>query len=461
MTKSTKIKREDGPRNEQRRRFMETTAKFGVTAALVVGAAGALTSSEAAAQTAKEEKARQSDAKWTMTIGTAYRIGTTRSYPIMQLNFKENIQNLTRGQVYVKLTPAGQLGVGTKLAEKVQSGTIQAAQHSLSNFAPFASAVDLINLPYWCGENQKFVNLVTSAVWEQEVNSRVKAKGFKPLFYFCIDPRTAAKRRGLGDEPFRTPQDLQGIKFRVPGSKILQQFYRLLGANPTPVAWGETPSAIKQGVADALDPAVEALYAFGFKDILSWVTFNRSVPDSQVYSCNLEWFEGLPADVYRLLGANPTPVAWGETPSAIKQGVADALDPAVEALYAFGFKDILSWVTFNRSVPDSQVYSCNLEWFEGLPADVREGIDFASEVTFQQNLAQVPASRAFAMAEMGKAGVQFYVPTADELGQWMEAAGHQRKEWDEWKVELGGSKANFDKLLAAANTQGKYFVHDV
>ena len=218
MTKSTKNKREDGPRNEERRRFMETTAKFGVTAALVVGAAGALTSSEAAAQTAKEEKARQSDAKWTMTIGTAYRIGTTRSYPIMQLNFKENIQNLTRGQIYVKLAPAGQLGVGTKLAEKVQSGTIQAAQHSLSNFAPFASAVDLINLPYWCGENQKFVNLVTSAAWEQEVNSRVKAKGFKPLFYFCIDPRTAAKRRGLGDEPFRTPQDLQG--HQVPGAGL-------------------------------------------------------------------------------------------------------------------------------------------------------------------------------------------------------------------------------------------------
>ncbi len=388
MTDTNKDKREDGPQNQERRRFMETAGKFGLTTALVAGAAGTLISSEAAAQTAKEEKERQAAASSIMTIGTAYRIGTTRSYPIMQLNFKENIQNLTRGQIYVKLAPAGQLGVGTKLAEKVQSGTIQAAQHSLSNFAPFASAVDLINLPYWCGENQKFVNLVTSEIWEQEVNSRVKAKGFKPLFYFCIDPRTAAKRRGLGDEPFRTPEDLQGIKFRVPGSKILQQFYRLLGANPTPIAWGETPSAIKQGVADALDPAVEALYAFGFKDILSWVTFNRSVPDSQVYSCNLEWFESL-------------------------------------------------------------------------PADVREGIEFASEVTFQQNLAQVPASRAFAMAEMGKAGVQFYVPTADELAQWKEAAGHQRPEWDEWKVELGGSKANFDKLLEAANTQSKYFVHDV
>ena len=76
---------------------------------------------------------------------------------------------------------------------------------------------------------------------------------------------------------------------------MLQQYYRMVGANPTPVAWGETPSAIKQGVADALDPAVGALHVFGFKDILSYVTFTQAVPDSQVYSCNLEWFNGLPA----------------------------------------------------------------------------------------------------------------------------------------------------------------------
>ena len=372
---------------QDRRDFLRTAATFGFTTAAVAAGAGAM-SKTAAAQTKAEEQERQKTAKYTMTIGTAYKIGTTRSYPIMQLNLKENIQNLTNGQVYVKLAPGGALGVGTKLVEKVQANTIQAAQHSLSNFAPFAPAVDLINLPYWCGENQRFVNLVTSGAWEQEVNSRVKAKGFKPLFYFCIDPRTAAKRRGLSDEPFRTPADLQGIKFRVPGSKILQQFYRLLGANPTPVAWGETPSAIKQGVADALDPAVEALYAFGFKDILSWVTFNRPVPDSQVYSCNLEWFNGL-------------------------------------------------------------------------PKDVQEGIDFASEVTFQQNLAQVPASRAFAMAEMAAAGVKFHSLTKDEYAQWVEAAGQQRKEWDDWKKELGGSIATFDKLYEAANTQGKYTVHDV
>lgn len=372
----------------ERRRFLEATGKFGFTAAAVAAAGGALMSEDALAQTADEEKARQQAAKATMTIGTAYRVGTTRSYPIMQLNLKENIQNTTNGYVYVKLAPGGALGVGTKLVEKVQAGTIQAAQHSLSNFAPFAPAVDLINLPYWCGENQKFVNLVTSDVWKREVDGRVQEKGFKPLFYFCIDPRTAAKRRGLSDEPFKTPADLVGVKFRVPGSAILKEFYRLLGANPTPVAWGETPSAIKQGVADALDPSVEALYAFGFKDILSWVTFNRSVPDSQVYSCNLEWYKSL-------------------------------------------------------------------------PGDVQAGLDFASEITFSQNLAQVPASRAYAMAEMAESGVKFYVPTSDELAQWADKAGHQRPEWTDWKVKLAGSVANFDKMLEAANTTTTYFVHDV
>ena len=83
-----------------RREFFSAAAKFGVTTAFVAAAAGTLGSSDALAQTAQEEKERQSAAKHTMIIGTAYRIGTTRSYPIMQLNLKENIQNLTNGQVY-------------------------------------------------------------------------------------------------------------------------------------------------------------------------------------------------------------------------------------------------------------------------------------------------------------------------------------------------------------------------
>ena len=384
----TENKKKEGLKSEDRRRFMELTAKFGFTAAAIAMTTGVIGSREAtAAKVSSEEKERKKAAKYTMNLATGYILGASRTYPIMQMDMKENVQNCTNGKVYVKLAPGGQLGAGSALAQKVQTGTIQVAQHSISNFAPFAPAADVINIPYWCGENQKFVNLVTSDAWKNEINPKIEARGFKALWYVTIDPRTVAVRQGVKG-PIKTPEQMRGIKFRVPGSKILQKFYQLLGANPTPVAWGETASAIKQGVADALDPSVEALLVFGFKDILSSVTFNAAVPDAQVYSCNLKWFKSL-------------------------------------------------------------------------PSDVQEGVEFASEITMRQNHAKVPAARAYAMAELKKAGVEFYVPTAEEKAQWVKKAGAQLSAWDDIKKELIGSQANFDKLVEAANTSTNFYVHDV
>ena len=369
-----------------RRNFLKLAGSGSFTAAMVAGAAGTLWSTEAAAQTASEERDREKAADHVMTIATAYVLGATRSYPIMQLDLKENIQNATSGKVYVKLAPGGQLGAGGALAQKVQSGTIQAAQHSLSNFAPFASTVDLINMPYLCGSNQRFTNLVHSDTWAKAVNPNVEAAGFKALFYVNIDPRVVAVRKG-GAGAVMTPGDLSGVKFRVPGSAMLQQYYRMVGANPTPVAWGETPSAIKQGVADALDPSVGALYVFGFKDILSHVTFTQAVPDSQVYSCNLEWFNSM-------------------------------------------------------------------------PADVQDGIMEAAEITRHQNLSKVPSARNYAMAEQRKSGVQFHSLSEDQLAEWQSVGGYQNAAWDSFKVELAGSMDTFAKLEEAAGTQGRYYVHD-
>jgi TRAP-type C4-dicarboxylate transport system substrate-binding protein len=376
----------DDRSSAERRNFLKLTSAGAFTAAMVAGAAGTLASGSAVAQTANEEKSREKAADHTMVIATAYVLGASRSYPIMQLDLKENIQNATSGKVYVKLAPGGQLGAGGALVQKVQGGTIQAAQHSLSNFAPFAPAIDLINLPYFCGANQRFVNLVNSEQWTSEVHPKIEEKGFKVLFYVVIDPRVVAVRKG-GDGAVLAPSDLDGVKFRVPGSKMLQQYYKMVGANPTPVAWGETPSAIKQGVADALDPSVGALYVFGFKDILSHVTFTQAVPDSQVFSCNLEWFNSL-------------------------------------------------------------------------PADVQAGIEFGSEMTAHQNLAKVPSARAYAMSELSKAGVQFHSLSDDQLAVWKEAGGYQLPEWDQFKTELAGSMDVFNMLEEGANTVGRYYVHD-
>jgi len=289
------------------------------------------------------------------------------------------------GRGDVERAAGGQVGAGCALAQAVQSGTIPAAQHSLANFAPFASVVDLINLPYFCGSNQRFTNLTSSDAWKSEVDPKIAASGFKALMYIVIDPRVVAVRQG--GNPIITPAAMAGVKFRVPGSAMLQQYYSMVGANPTPVAWGETPSAIRQGVADALDPSVGALHVFGFGEILSHVTFTQAVPDSQVYSVNAEWFDAL-------------------------------------------------------------------------PMDVKEGIEFAGEVTTHQNLSKVPSARSYAMSQLIANGVEFHSLTEDQLAEWQSVGGYQNSEWDSFKTELAGSMDTFAKLEEAAGTPARYYVHD-
>ena len=370
----------------ERRRFLEVTGRYGFTSALLALTGGYLWSDADLAYAADDEEAKEKAAKHVMIFATEYKNDDYKTYPIMQTQFKENLQKLSGNAVYVKLFPSGQLGIGPALAQKVQAGTVQGGSVSLSNFSPFAPIVDVINIPFWCGENQRFANLVTSAVWNEEITPKVTVKGYKPMFYFTVDPRTIATRKGM-NKVIKTPEDMRGVKMRVPASRLLQQFYRLTGANPTVVAWGETPSALKQGVADALDPSVGALYTFGFIDIIESITLVDSVTDAQMFAANNDWFQAL-------------------------------------------------------------------------PKDLQMKFEEASEKTQGESFAQIPIARKNSMDALAKGGVKFYRPSADEHKRWVDVAGEQRPEWNDIKKELAGSVGTFDKLKTAANTKGKFTVND-
>jgi len=370
----------------ERRRFFEVSGRYGFTTAVLALTGGYLWSDAELAYAADDEAAREKAAKHVMIFATEYKNDDYKTYPIPQTQFKANLEALSGNAVYVKLFPSGQLGIGPALAQKVQAGTVQGGSVSLSNFSPFAPIVDVINIPFLCGENQRFANLVTSALWNGEITPKVTVKGYKPMFYFTVDPRTIATRRGM-NKVIKTPDDMRGVKMRVPASRLLQQFYRLTGANPTVVAWGETPSALKQGVADALDPSVGALYTFGFIDII----------DS---------------------------------------------------------------ITLVDSVTDAQMFAANNGWFQALPKDLQTKFDEASEKTQGESFAQIPIARKNSMDALGKGGVKFYKPSAAEHKRWVDAAGEQRPEWNDTKKELAGSLDTFEKLKTAANTKGRFTVND-
>ncbi len=370
-------------RQHERREFLRATRRYGFTAAVMGLSGGYLFDSRALAQTAAEEEAKQKAAKVTMLFATEYKIEDYVKYPVMQAAYKTNLETMTKGALYCKLHPAGQLGIGAALAQKIQAGTVQGGAVSLSNFSPYAPAVDLINIPYWCGDNQRYANLVTSKAWNDDITPKVMAKGYKPLFYYTVDPRTIASRKGF--KLIRTPADMQGMKMRVPPSKLLQTFYRLAGANPTVVPWGETATAIKQGVADGLDPAIAALATFGFHDLLAHISYIRSVPDAQMFAANAAWYQQL-------------------------------------------------------------------------PEDMRKAFDAANEKTQVETFAQIEKARAESMRILKEGGCQFYNPTDAEMKAWSDTCGEQRKEYDEFKIQFAGSLAAFDNFKKAANTKGSITV---
>lgn len=370
----------------KRRQFLAVSARYGFAVAVLGSTGGYLFDDRALAQAAKDEAAKEAAAKVKMQFATEYKIEDYVKYPVMQAKFKENVETASKGEIFVKLFPAGALGIGAALAQKIQSGTVSGGAVSLSNFSPFTPVVDMINIPYWCGENQKFANLVTSAAWNDEITPKVMEKGYKPMFYYTVDPRTIASRKGA--KAIKTPADMAGIKMRVPPSAMLQQIYKLSGANPTVVAWGETAAAIKQGVADALDPAITALATFGFHDILGNVTFVKTVPDAQMFACNAGWY---------------------------------------------------------RSLSDAQ----------------RKAFDEASAKTQVETFAQIESARNESMKIMAANGCAFHKLSDGEYKQWVDACGEQRKEWDEFKIKLAGSIENFEKFKKAANTKGPITVTDM
>ncbi len=379
-------KKIDGVATLERRRFIQLSARFGFAVAVVGSVKGLLFDDSAMAQLAADEAKKEAAAKVKMQFATEYKIEDYVKYPVMQAKFKDNVETATKGEIFVKLFPAGSLGIGAALAQKIQSGTVSGGAVSLSNFSPFTPVVDIINIPYWCGENQKFANLVTSAAWNDEITPKVLDKGYKPIFYYTVDPRTIATRKGF--KAIKLPTDMAGMKMRVPPSAMLQQIYRLAGANPTVVAWGETAAAIKQGVADGLDPAITALATFGFHDILGNVTFVKTVPDAQMFACNAGWY---------------------------------------------------------KSLSDSQ----------------RKGFDEAAAKTQVETFAQIENARKESMRIMKENGCAFHQLSAGEYKQWVDACGEQKPEWNEFKVKLAGSLDAFEKYKKAANTKGPITVTDM
>lgn len=277
-----------------RRHLVRSLGWGGLAIAGLVNAP-ALSAAELIVDVAEQQSLRDA-ASHVMTFGSPYATEDWRSTPHMHQQLKTNIRQLSQGQIYVDIQDAGRAGVGLELAARVSRGTIEAALVSVSNLSRVAPELDILNIPFWSADNQRYLNLVTSKIWDQLIVDKMRSQNrIDVLFHYVVGPRTAASVKASG-EAYRTPSEIRGAVIRVPASRTLRSFYEMVGATPREVAWKRTSYAAREGYIDALDPSIIGLFngPDGLRNHLGVISQIDSVHDGWVAVVNKAWLDGLP-----------------------------------------------------------------------------------------------------------------------------------------------------------------------
>lgn len=147
---------------------------------------------------------------------------------------------------------------------------------------------------------------------------------------------------------------------------------------------------------------------------------------------------------FQALGANVTPIAWGEVPQALQQGIIDAVEPTANNWYADKLYELAPDITYSDHIYSFYLVGTNAQWWDGLPADVQDGLQKALDDAQQWNWDHINAANSDAVDKMKAAGATFYTLSQDELNKWQTII--QDKVWPQFSDQIG--KDLLDRIIA-------------
>lgn len=210
--------------------------------------------------------------------------------------FKPQVEELSKGKIKVELYPNAQLGGDRELCEGVQMGTIQMALPASSALAGFDKRVQVLDLPYLF-TSRKTAFEALDGILGNKLNQYLLSKGFVVLGYQENGMRhvTNSKR------PIKSPADLKGLKIRTMENPMHIAFFKELGANPTPMSWGELYTALQQGTVDAQENPYAMIVDGKFYEVQKYVSETGHVFSVTMLIANKKFMDKLPPDLREII----------------------------------------------------------------------------------------------------------------------------------------------------------------
>lgn len=182
--------------------------------------------------------------------------------------FKQIVESRSHGAVEVQLFPSGQLGDETEMIQNVRAGNLDIAVVGIANTVPFVKKLGILTMPYIFDDIYDVVRATTGPAHELLNGYAVNEGGFRILGWTYTDYRYLSNSR----KPIKNLNDIKGMKFRVPQSAVLLASYKAWGANPVPISWAETFTALQQGVVDGQCYGYITFLACKFNEVQKYIT---------------------------------------------------------------------------------------------------------------------------------------------------------------------------------------------
>jgi tripartite ATP-independent transporter DctP family solute receptor len=201
----------------------------------------------------------------------------TEPYHTEALWAASEIRKRTGGKYDIEVFPASQLGNENQLNKALGLGAIDIVYVGINFVAATYEPLGISGAPFM---------LRNFDHWKAYRGSRLfaeLAKGYEDKTGHKIAALTYyGQRHVTANRPISRPEDMQGMKLRVPPAPLFLMFTKSVGADATPIAFSDVYTALQQGLVDGQENPLPTIMAKKFYEVQSHIVLTGHITESMV-----------------------------------------------------------------------------------------------------------------------------------------------------------------------------------
>lgn len=231
-----------------------------------------------------------------VVINVAY--GNQPGEPIDQLakKWKELAEEKSDGKLELVLYPSSQLGSEKDVVEQAIMGNNVVIFTGYDFLMDYVPDVGILTAPYLTEDFDDLLYLTTTD-WFKEQTEKLNTEGIDIVTTNTI----YGKRQLMTTEPVLTPNDLKGMKIRVPNNQMYIKSFEALGAVPTPMPLADLYTALQQGLIDGAENPLPVLKGSKMNEIAKHLSLTEHTKIMSPWIAGTAFMESLPEDLVKIL----------------------------------------------------------------------------------------------------------------------------------------------------------------